>query len=200
MSAYVITSSRAQPTPDNKDYYVKITGRKQGVVSWMLALLGVSPIVAIKVSGTRLEFTQGSLSGTVHRIIPLPGICSTIYGYHKPWKEALGLFVFLAWLVIGVVSAAVNPGPSRHGGDIGAGMGIVLAGVAVDMAVTALYFFLNRKLTLGFVENSGVISAIQFKRSVIENQDINEEQAGHVCELVQMAVEARQRSLSQPLA
>jgi len=60
-----------------------------------------------------------------------------------------------------------------------------------------LYYFLNRTLTLGFVEASGVISGIRFKRSVIENLDINQEQAKRVCVIVQRLIEAKEKRALQ---
>lgn len=44
-----------------------------------------------------------------------------------------------------------------------------------------------------FVEASGVISGIRFKRSVIENLDLNQEWAKRVCIIVQRLIEAKER-------
>lgn len=57
--------------------------------------------------------------------------------------------------------------------------------------VSLLYYFLNRHLMLGFVEDSGAVNGIVFKRSVIENIDINEDEARHVCRIVQDMIEAK---------
>jgi len=56
-----------------------------------------------------------------------------------------------------------------------------------------VYYFLNRQLTLGFIENSGVVNGIRLKRSVIENVDINEDQAKNVCLMIQKLIEAKSR-------
>ena len=142
-----------------------------GLISWFLALVGIDPITTIKNSMKRVEFRQSSLAGTSNRMIPLQGVCSIYYGYHKPWKEALGIFVVLAFLFGSVGSAAHSSG-------------VTVCGTLISIAMALTYYFLNRTLTLGFVENSGVISGIKFKRSVIENTDVNEEQARLVCELI----------------
>jgi len=47
-------------------------------------------------------------------------------------------------------------------------------GILIGGIVALVYFFIDKTLTLGFIENSGILSAIQFKHSVIENQEINE--------------------------
>ena len=188
MAAYVIKTWRATDQPDVHNNFVTITGRKEGIISWLLALFRIDPTVSITVSDTRIEFSQASLSGSVRRLIPLPGICSTLYGYHKPWRKAIGVFFILTWLL--TIFCNLVALPSRNTG--------YFIALIVSFGVAILYYFLNRTLTLGFVENSGVISAIQFKRSIVENQDINEAQAGYVCQVVQALLEARQRAILQP--
>ena len=191
MAAYVIKSWRATDKPDVHNNFVTITGRKEGIISWLLALFRIDPTVSITISDTRIEFSEASLSGSVRRLIPLPGICSTLYGYHKPWRKALLIFFLLAWFLPGIANAIASGGKSFSVAGL-------FIGLIVGFGVAILYYFLNRTLTLGFVENSGVVSAIQFKRSVVENQDINEAQAGYVCQVVQALLEARQRAILQP--
>lgn len=182
MATYVVKSWRAAGQPDAQNVYVAILGREEGIVSFVLTLFGVEPTVSVTVSDARIEFAEASLSGQVRRIIPLTGVCSTLYGYYKPWKEALGVFFFS----VGLSFSAANMAQS---------FGLFLFGGLVSAAIALVYYFLNRKLTLGFVENSGVASVIQFKRSVVENQEIGEAQAGYVCQIVQALIEARQRSI-----
>lgn len=181
--AYVIKSWRAAEQPDEKTHFVTIKGRKEGIISWLLARFGIDPTVTIIVSDTRIEFSEASLSGSTRRLIPLSSVCSSVYGYHKPWKQALGIAAFIIWISVTIASA--THGDFSFGGLFG--------GMLIAVFVAFLYFFLNRTLTLGFVEHSGVLSAIQFKRSVVENQDINEAQARYVCQIVQALIEARQR-------
>ena len=52
---------------------------------------------------------------------------------------------------------------------------------------------LNRSLTIGIIEVSGVVSGIQFKKSVIENVDVDQKQAEIGCELIQALVERKQK-------
>jgi hypothetical protein len=144
-----------------------------------------------------VEFSEGSLLGSVHRVIPLQGLCSTIHGYANPWLGAALLFVLLAILVVVYVGDLAG----LEGTDSGFKVVIeVLLGLLVDFILVASYFKYDRRLTLGFVENSGAVSAVQFRRSKVEGQDIGEAQAAYVCELVQMAADARLRSLLSPPA
>jgi hypothetical protein len=184
MAVYVIKSWRASDQPDQQRNFVTIIGRRQGIISWLLALFGIDPTVTIRIGEARIEFSEASLSGSVRRLIPLSSVCSSLYGYNKPWRRAVGIAFTLFWAVA-VVSTEINRQPS---------LDILVVALLCSIALALLYYFLNRTLTLGFVENSGVVSAIQFKRSVVENQDINEHQAGYVCQMTQYLVERRLRS------
>jgi hypothetical protein len=180
MTELVIKTWKAETKPiDTENNYVNIVGRRGGLISWLLSILGINPTTKILVGSARIEFTTASLAGTQSRMIPLEGICSTYYGYHKPWKVAasiIGIFVFIGYncAQTGLLTAAFV---------------ITIVGAVIALA----YYFLNRTLTLGFVENSGLVNGILFKRSVIENVDINHEQAKAVCVIVQRLIEAKGR-------
>ena len=162
---YVIKHWQISTQPiDVAKNYVIVEGRAGGLLSWLLSLVKISPIVKMEINGNRILFNQGSLEGNATRIIPLENISSTYYGYTKPWKEAL---------ILGVVLGALTFG-------IGTIIGVI-------------YYFLNKHLTVGFVEVSGVVNAIAFKRSVIEGQNIDENQAQAVIELTQQLIDARKR-------
>lgn len=178
MSALVIKEWKAGPkTIDSQNNFVRITGRKGGLLSWLLSLMRIDPSTTILVGLDRVEFTSASLAGTESRLIPLEGVCSTYYGYYKPWKSAAAIIVFFMFV----------------GMTLGGGGFSLLFATLVGVAVALVYYFLNRELTLGFVETSGVINGIRFKRSVIENVDINQDQAKVVCLLVQRLIEAKQK-------
>ena len=163
---YVITRWQISAEPiDEAKNYVVVEGRAGGLISWLLSLVQISPIVKMEINGDRILFNQGSLEGSKSRIIPLENISSTYYGYTKPWKESL---------ILGVVLGALTFG-------IGAIVGVI-------------YYFLNKHLTVGFVEVSGVVNAISFKRSLIEGQNIDETQARTVAELTQQLIDARKRA------
>jgi hypothetical protein len=184
MSALVIKAWKAEKKPlDNQNNFVRISGREGGFIAWLLSLMGIDPTTTITVGLERLEFTSASLAGSASKLIPLEGICSTFYGYHKPWKAAASMIVVSAMLSSVMTSA----------GQHGVGGVVFLIGIAIAL----IYYFLNRTLTLGFIEDSGVASAIRFKRSVIENLDINEEHAKIVCVIVQKLIEAKRKRLLQ---
>lgn len=192
MSALVIKAWRADTKPiDDRNTFVSITGREGGLIAWLLSLMGVDPTTTIRVGLERVEFTSASLAGTESRMVPLQSVCSTYYGYHKPWKAAasfMALFAFLGFSFAAPSARSMGDSFSFTTFAVTTGIGVVLA---------LIYYFLNRTLTLGFVEHSGAVCAIRFKRSVIENVDIDEQQARSVCTIVQRLIEAKEKRALQ---
>lgn len=176
MSGLVVKTWRVdQSAPDADGAYVKIVGREGGLIAWLLSHMGVDPTTTLTVTGKQIYFSSASLAGTQSRVIPLGSVCSSYYGYYKPWKVALGIIAGFMW-----VGSSIPQG----------GAWAFLTFMLVGIIVAVVYYFLNRRLTLGFVENSGVVNGIMFKRSVIENVDVSEEEAKRVCSIVQTLVES----------
>lgn len=171
--AFVIRSWHANNHADNKGRYVSIEGRQAGLIPWFLALIGIDPTVRMSVYSDKFTFELGSISGMNRRIIPLAKISSTFYGYSKPWKEAFALCL------------------------TSVGLGIAISGIEgffafiLLFAISLAYYVLNKELALAVVEDSGFSSTIEFKRSVIENQSIDENQAEKVVMIINALVERR---------
>ena len=123
--ALVIKKWSASATADANGNYVHISGRESGLISWLFSLVKIDPTTTIEVKDKIVIFTQGSLEGTEKRVIPIGSVCSTYYGYKKPWKEAVALLLLLLPVF---------------------GLGLI---------VGPLYYFFNKTLTVGIVENSG---------------------------------------------
>jgi len=164
MAEYVIKSWSARRDPDpGSGAYVRIVGRAGGLFSWILAQLGIDPTVSLVVMENKVLFEQGSLEGSVKRVIPMSNVCSSYYGYTKPLKKAV---------VIGVVCGLLT-------------FWMLFLGALVGV----VYYFLNKTLTVGLVEVSGVVNSIDFKRSVIEGQHIDEAQGREVCEIMEFLID-----------
>ncbi len=125
----------------------------------MFSLLGIDATTTLQVSDTRIEFERGSLSGFVRRLTPFGHISSSYYGSHKPWKTALGILSLCLFI----------------GSAIQSGWAFLLF-LLIGVVGGGLYYFLNKELMIGFNEDSGASAVITFKRSVIEGQEIDEEQ------------------------
>ena len=163
MNPYVIKKWQVNETvSDPTQNHIQIEGRAGGLLSWLLSLLEISPTVSLQINAEQIRFSEGSLAGTANRIIPLKSVCSTYYGYVKPWKEAL---------VLGIVLAVPT-----------FGIGVILA---------IIYYYLNKHMSVGFVEDSGVVNSIAFKRSVIEGIKVDEESARQVAELAEKLIKAQ---------
>lgn len=187
MSALVLKAWKVNNKPvDADENYVVISGRRSGLISWFLSLIGIDPTTTIKVGMDRVEFHASSISGIKNRMIPLRGVCSTYYGYHKPWGKAIAIF-FILILILPSISNMI----SLLNGRVQIEFAVFLISLVISLGVALIYYFLNRTLTLGFVENSGVISGIQFKRSIIENIDVDEDQARMACEITQAIIEQK---------
>ncbi|MFO1253137.1 MAG: hypothetical protein U1E77_18850 [Inhella sp.] len=159
--ALVIKHWSASRTPDASGNYVHLVGREAGLFAWLLSLLGIDPTTEIEIKDKLIVFTAGSLSGKQKRVIPMQSVCSAYYGYIKPWQMAV---------VLGV---------------------LLLPFFFVGLLVGPLYYFLNKELTVGVVENSGWSGGFAFKRSVIEGQNIDESKAYEVIDIIRSLIEAR---------
>lgn len=177
--ALVIKSWSIQSEPAPGQPHVRVVARESGFWSFILSLLGIDATTTMEVSSTRIEFEHGSLSGFIRRMTPFGHVSSTFYGRHKPWKTAL----FILALCFSVGSA------------IGKAWALLVF-VLIGLLGAGLYYFLNRELTFGFIEDSGFAGAITFKRSVIEGQEINEEQLRQMIAVIEYQIKRQ----SEPLA
>ena len=164
MNAYVIKTWHASDETDANGNYIHITGRAGGLISWLFNLLGISPTVELKVSAEQISFVEGSWGGLVQYNTPLENVCATLYGYTKPWKEAL-----IIGLVFGMATFFL--------------MGI--PGILIGI----IYYFLNKTLTVGFTDMGGRASYINFKRSIIEGHNVDEQAAAETCRIIQTRVQ-----------
>lgn len=186
MAALVLKEWKTSDKPlDKSGNYIMIRGRQPGLVAWVLAHVGVDPTTSLKVNANRVEFSRASLAGTDFRMIPLGSISSTYYGYHKPWGAALGVFFLLFWLSGSLAVGLPSSGVAKALG--------ALFTFTISLGIALLYYFLGRTLVLGFVEESGHVSAMQFKRSIVEGVEVNEQQARYICEVTQFLIESEKR-------
>jgi len=177
MAAYVIKSWSAKNQPDAQGIYVQISARAAGLLSWVLNILGISPTITLAVHADKIVFHKGSLEGSLQFLTPLENTCSTFYGYKKPIKEAVAIGA--VGLII-LCNAVV-------GGPVLAFLGIIC------LAAGIFYYLLNKTVTIGFTDVGGRITHINFKRSVIEGQSIDESATKFVCDLIQFLIDARRQ-------
>jgi len=175
--AMVISEWHVANQPNAQGEFIAIRGRAPGLISWILSLLGVERGVRMVVTGQHIRFQEGDLGGSATRIIHLDKVCSTYYGYKKPWAEAFGILWF-AVAVLGSLGGAIM-GPI--GGILGFGVGIGIA---------ALYYALNKRMSIGLVEMSGVVNQIVFKRSVLEGINLDEQSSSQASDVIQWLMDS----------
>ena len=183
-SPLVLKSWYASNTPMTDGSFICITGRRSGLMGWILAVIGIDPVTTLKVSTTRVEFHASSITGTAHRITPLTSVSTSYFGFHKPIARALvaGLLVFGIFTALFVVILRASMlGPVLA----------ILGGIIAGVASALLYLYFNKTQTIGFTEVSGEICEIQFKPSVIEGVNVDERQAKYAAELMQHLIQTR---------
>ena len=153
--ALVIKKWRASDKPEVGGIYVFIEGREEGFFSFLLSIIGIDPTTTLSVSQNHFICEQGSLAGLTRRVIPLRNISSMYYGYTKPWLNAM---------IGGLIFAPFTLG--------------------ISVIIALFVYWLNKQLEQGVVENSGVVSAIAFKPSVIEGQNIDENDGMRIIKIV----------------
>lgn len=157
----VIKKWYSSNTKNENGDFVHLVGREGGLLSWLLSLFKIDPTSEVEIKENIIKFTSSSLAGQEKRIIPMQSITSAFYGYQKPWKMALFLTVVLTPFFL------------------------------IGLIVGPLYYFLNKSLTVAVVESSGWVGSFSFKRSVIEGQNINEDEAYNVIETIRTIIEAK---------
>ena len=194
--------SNLESTQENQ--FVDIVGRKSGILAWVLSLLGVDPTTTFTATNTGVTFHEGSLSGAALAFIPFQNISSLSWGYFKPWKLALIVFIpsfiisFIISLIFSLWIARYEIGDGIP--DTGIGIAIPIS-VIVGISVSLLYYFLNRLLTVAVTEMAGYTYSIRFKRSIIENVDVNAEQAEQVYKVLRvLLLSANTNQALQPVA
>lgn len=146
--------------------FVRITGRKPGVLSWVLTKLGLSSTVVFSVGEKTVEYADESVSGNVVKSIPFSTVCNVESGFLKP-------FVYLFLAVVSLPLAVFTSGIS----------------IAVSLVLAFMYWF-GRSLKVCLVPQSGVKLEFSFKRSVIEWVNISETDAGRIIDILNDRVRA----------
>jgi uncharacterized membrane protein len=180
-SALVTKEFKTETNPTD-GLYVRIVGRKAGLIAWLLTLIGIDTTTVFEVYGDKLVYRNSSLSGQMITIFPINSICTTSSGFFKPILFIIlgGLFAFMG--LMSLIGAIANTDML-----VSAFILLILAAIFI-----ALYYF--RKVLLISVGNTGAaVAAIAFKRSVIEGIEIKEENAIHVVELINFLVLAQAR-------
>lgn len=163
---------------ESAEMQVKIVGRKAGLISWLLSLLGIDSTFTLCVYSDRLESREGSLSGMLKTMIPLSSIDTYTTGFAKPFICLVFGIAFLVMTIFGWITTGSFAG------------GFVFLIFAV---VTFIMYALQKCLVLNFTTNGGNGICFLFKRSVIEGVNVDESFAERVGEIVKQNYVAQTR-------
>jgi hypothetical protein len=161
--ALVIKQWAATERPQAGGEFVRIQGREAGLLSWLLSLVGIDPTTTLCIDGRSVRLEQGSLSGFARVVTPLPKVATAVYGYAKPWRTAVVV------AAVGIALFAVHP----------------IVGLIVLLGAPA-YYFLNKQLFIEIRDTGAGRARIEFKRSVIESQNIDERAGERIVNIVEM--------------
>jgi hypothetical protein len=156
--AYVIKEWSVSETPNQDGVFMSIKGREGGLLSFLLSLVGINPTVSLVVDRQNLRFEEGSLAGFFRTVTPLTNLCSGGYGYRKPWKPALLV------AVLGTFTVCLAP---------------------LFWILGALYYVLNKELSVRLADFGGRTYGIAFKRSVLEGIKVDEDEAARVVRIIE---------------
>lgn len=196
MSVLVIKKWQAAETALNEaGHRIAIEGREGGLLSWVLHQFKIEPVTKLLVTAERLDLETTSLSGKEHLFVPLEHICHSHYGYYKPWKKALTVW-FLCWLLFAayllpLASFLLSTQHLHNGGPtlVNSFLAFLIATV-----VAFLYYTFTKSFLIGIVMMSGDGRKVHFKRSLIENQQIDADEAAYVAELLDFLCDARRNA------
>ncbi|MBQ9789681.1 MAG: hypothetical protein IJW31_08825 [Lentisphaeria bacterium] len=145
--------------------FIRLVGRKSGLVDWFLNLIGINTTTTLEVYEDRIEYSYGSLSGNVLELIPLSKVSNCVCGRFKP---VILLFIALLCFFFAFVT-----------------FGLTL----IITIICVIYYFLKKTTVITIIPNSASAAGVAFKRSIIENQSISDEEAKQIITLVASLVE-----------
>ena len=136
--------------------FVRIVGRKSGIIDWILSLVGIDSTTTFEVHRDHIRFTTSNFSGQVTTMIAMQSIANTSTGYFKP----------VLYLILGILLLPLF------------GLGLILL----------VYYFLHKTLMVSTQDNSGFMTFIAFKPSVIEGVKIGPQDAEKVVAIINKLV------------
>lgn len=145
------------------DLFVEIVGRASGLTAWLVTVIGFDAETILKVTKQEISFKSSSLFGQTHQVVPLQCISSTHCGYSKP----IGYLFLGVIIMIGGIFAGLD---QRGGGSIDLFL-IIFGGIFL------VAYYLSKKIVISIETSGGLLMGLSFKRSLIENVDVDIEQA-----------------------
>jgi len=165
--------------------YVRLVGRKAGLVSFLMTILGIDTTTIFEVYEDRIEYSCSSLSGRFQELIPLVRVSNLCCGYFKP-------VLFFVFAVIALIGGFAVGMIARADGSPELATPATVVGV-IFSAIFFVCYFLKKTIVVNVIPNSASPVAIAFKRSLIENQTITQEDARQIIDIITTLVSRANR-------
>jgi hypothetical protein len=150
---------------ENAEDFLYIKARQEGIMSFILSLIGIDTTTELKCNSKDMLFRTASLrKGQSNIYIPNTAVTAVMSGFHKPFQLLVAAIV---WLCVGI-GASIG---MEDGGAFVLVVCLVIGGICL------LLYILNKSLWFG-VYNGGdsPMASILAKRSVIEGVKVDFEQ------------------------
>jgi len=166
---------------ENGPLYVRIVGRKPGLIAWILNILQIDTTTIFEVYWNRILFEEGSLFGRIKQNIPMKKVCNLGTGYTKPFLWfLLSVFFFFSGFVILIITSLNDKDGSPA---------LCLIPFAIALLFLFCYIF-GKTMILYVFPSSGIGANVIFKRSLIEGVKISEEDAERVTNIITYLIDA----------
>jgi hypothetical protein len=149
------------------------------LIAWLFALMRIDPTLEMRVRYTKVEYVVSNFTGFTRTVLPIESVSSVFFGVHRPWKKALGWLLFFIALAYGAAEFGSTSGT----------LGLLVFGLIVAILV----FVFNRLRQIGFTDVTGEDYALVLKRSVIEGQEISEQQLDEITRIVLALLDAHKK-------
>ncbi len=183
-SSYVLDSFSLNPAATGEDPFIQISGRHQGLISWLMTLLGMETRIDLTVGAREWVLRSGSFAGMLTTSVPLGHVEETVCGYQRSLM-ALFFTVFFSlnclWTglvslvpLVQILSADSESAREHFSAMLSTNLEMLLVWLALAFIAGAVYYFSKR---IAFAVSHQHVSGFVFKRSFI---------GGHVVDLAQM--------------
>lgn len=154
---------------------VVIVGRMQGVVAYVLSLMGFSPITRLTLAGSELRCESTSLFGQRLQLIPIRQVSNLAAGIHKPIGNLISAAVInAAGLSLSLTLRTFWP---------------ITVTLLVGIALVVLYA-ISKKFFVEIHSQGGPPISLLFKPNILEGVPINAESAMAVVSVIRDLVMA----------
>ena len=171
---------------ENGPCYVRLRGRKSGLVAWFLTLVGIDVTTEFCVYEDHIEISEGSVSGKINELVPISSVSNLGTGLVKP-------FVLLGLAALFIISALCSLGGAlfTHGGA-GAWAGFLFSLILAVLSIVA--YKIGRTMMAYVVTDGGTTSGIFVKRSIIESKTLSEEEVDQIIAILTKLVREKHQA------